>query len=155
MTSYRMPDINTVLIAGTVVEEPQLSRTDSGRTVGTFRISSIRRFRDNSGQWRENRCEVGVVVHQRLAELCQRYLRVGSPVLLDGELQSRSVEEGGTARTILEIRARRVQFLDRTGRTDLAAQAQPARSAEASEPAEPEEPAAPSEFDFGYRDLEL
>lgn len=155
MTGYRMPDINTVLIAGTVVEEPQLSRTESGRTIGTFRISSTRRFRDNSGQWRENRCEVGVVVHQRLAELCQRYLRVGSPVLLDGELQSRTVEESGTTRTILEIRARRVQFLDRTGKAEQPAQAAPTKPAEPPEVQEPEEPPTPSEFDFGYRDLEL
>jgi len=151
MANNKLPDINTILIAGTLLTEPQISQSEDGRLVGRFRIHNVRKYRDNTGQWRENRCEVDVIVYQRLAELCQRNLRAGSPVLLDGELLSRETEgEGG--RSTLEIRARRVQFLERLLKSRAAETEEV--SSEAAEAVELEEQ-APTEFDFGYRELEL
>jgi single stranded DNA-binding protein len=154
MGNTRLPDINTVLIAGTVLREPEIMQTEDGRLVGRFRIHSVRKFRDNAGQFRENRCEVDVVVQQRLAELCQRNLRAGSPVLLDGELLSQGNPEEGNRGT-LEIRARRVQFLERmlrphTGEAETSDKTMmvPPETADLEEQ-------APTEFDFGYRELEL
>lgn len=50
----------------------------------------------------------------RLAESCRDRLRKGSAVLVDGELQSRSWKsEDGHNRSIVEIKARRIQFLNK------------------------------------------
>jgi single-strand DNA-binding protein len=57
-------------------------------------------------------CFVTVVVWDKMAETANQYLRKGSPVFIEGRLQSRSWEAAdGTKRNVLEVRAERVQFL--------------------------------------------
>lgn len=114
MQELRMPDINTVLIAGNLTKDPVFRRTTNGTPVTNFWIASNRRFRDNNGQWRENVCFVGVVAWYKLAENCAQNLRKGNAVIIEGELQSRSLRsEAGRNRSIVEIKARRIQFLNR------------------------------------------
>ena len=114
MSDLRMPDINNVLIAGNLTRDPVFRKTTNGTPVTNFWIASNRRFKDNTGQWRENVCYVGVVAWYKLAENCAENLRKGSAVIIEGELQSRSLRtENGRNRNIVEIKARRVQFLNR------------------------------------------
>lgn len=114
MHDLRMPDVNSVLIAGNLTRDPAFRKTTNGTPVTNFWIASNRRFRDNAGQWRENVCYVGVVAWYKLAENCANNLKKGSAVVIEGELQSRSLKtDDGRNRNIVEIKARRVQFLDR------------------------------------------
>ncbi|MCK5147069.1 single-stranded DNA-binding protein [bacterium] len=114
MHDLRMPDINTILIAGNLTRDPAFRKTTNGTPVTNFWIASNRRFRDNTGQWRENVCYVGIVAWYKLAENCANNLKKGSAVIIEGELQSRSLKaDDGRNRNIVEIKARRVQFLNR------------------------------------------
>lgn len=114
MHDLRMPDVNTVLIAGNLTRDPAFRHTTNGTPVTNFWIASNRRFRDNTGQWRENVCYVGVVAWYKLAENCANNLKKGHAVVVEGELQSRSLKsDDGRNRNIVEIKARRVQFLNR------------------------------------------
>ena len=114
MFDLRMPDINTVVIAGNLTRDPSFRKTTNGTPVANFWIASNRKFKDNTGQWRENVCYVGVVAWYRLAESCAENLTKGSAVLVEGELQSRSLRtEEGRNRNIVEIKARRIQFLNK------------------------------------------
>ncbi len=168
MAEIRMPDVNSVIIAGNLTREPSFRRTTNGTPVANFWIASSRRFKDNTGQWRENVCYVGVVAWYKLAETCAENLQKGAAVLVEGELQSRSLRgEDGRNRNIVEIKASRVQFLNRRDE----ANAEPGESAppqsETSEPAAVrEKTGTPGEeteesnpmkgrFDFGYQELEL
>jgi single-strand DNA-binding protein len=57
---------------------------------------------------------INVVVWQKLAELCGEHLTKGSPALVEGRLTSRSWEtQEGQKMNVVEVRARRVQFLAR------------------------------------------
>lgn len=114
MLDLKMPDINTVLIAGNLTCDPSYRKTTNGTPVANFYIASNRKFKDNTGQWRENVCYVGIVAWYRLAESCYENLKRGSAIVVDGELQSRSWRnEDGTSRNVVEIKARRIQFLNR------------------------------------------
>lgn len=114
MVNLRMPDINSILIAGNLTRDPAFRKTTNGTPVTNFWIASNRRFKDNNGQWRENVCYVGVVAWYKLAENCAENLKKGYSVIIEGELQSRSFKsEDGHNRNIVEIKARRVQFLNR------------------------------------------
>ena len=114
MLDLKMPDINTVLIAGNLTCDPSFRKTTNGTPVANFYIASNRKFKDNTGQWRENVCFVGVVAWYKLAESCYENLKRGSAIVVDGELQSRSWRnEDGTSRNVVEIKARRIQFLNR------------------------------------------
>ncbi|MBN2104572.1 single-stranded DNA-binding protein [bacterium] len=114
MNDLRMPDVNTVLIAGNLTRDPSFRRTTNGTPVANFWIASNRKFKDNTGQWRESVCYVGVVAWYKLAETCSENLHRGSAVLIEGELQSRSLRsDDGRNRNIVEIKARRIQFLNK------------------------------------------
>ncbi|MFN3821008.1 MAG: single-stranded DNA-binding protein, partial [bacterium] len=114
MADLRMPDINNVIIVGNLIKDPILRHTTTGTPVANFTIASNRKFRDNSGQWKEDVCFVGVVAWYKLAESCAENLRKGSAVLVEGELQSRQFRtDDGNYRNIVEIKARRIQFLNK------------------------------------------
>ncbi len=114
MIDLRMPDINNVTIAGNLTRDPAFRKTTNGTPVANFWIAANRRFKDNVGNWRENVCYVGVVAWYKLAENCAENLQKGNAVIVEGELQSRSVRfEDGRNRNIVEIKARRIQFLNR------------------------------------------
>jgi len=114
MSNLKMPDINNILIAGNLTCDPSFRKTTNGTPVANFFIASNRKFKDNNGQWRENVCYVGVVAWYKLAESCYENLKKGSAIIVDGELQSRSWRnDDGTSRNVVEIKARRIQFLNR------------------------------------------
>lgn len=114
MADLKMPELNSVLIAGNLTKDPVIRQTRNGTPVANFSIASNRKFRDGDNQWQEDVCYVGVVAWNKLAESCVDKLRKGSAVLVEGELQSRTwqTDEGATRSTV-EIKARRIQFLNK------------------------------------------
>ena len=114
MADLKMPEINYVIVAGNLTKDPIFRETTNGTPVVNFSIASNRKFKDSSNQWQEDVCYVGVVAWNKLAESCRDRLRKGSAVLVDGELQSRSWKsDDGHNRSIVEIKARRIQFLNK------------------------------------------
>lgn len=114
MANLKMPEVNTVMIAGNLTKDPTLRHTRNGTPVANFSIASNRRFRNSDNQWQEDVCYVGVVAWNRLAESCKEKLEKGSAILVEGELQSRTWHlEDGSSRSAVEIKARRIQFLSR------------------------------------------
>ncbi|AFH48306.1 Single-stranded DNA-binding protein [Ignavibacterium album JCM 16511] len=114
MAELKMPEINYVIVAGNLTKDPVFRETTNGTPVVNFSIASNRKFKDSSNQWQEDVCYVGVVAWNKLAESCRDRLKKGSAVLVDGELQSRSWKsEDGHNRSIVEIKARRIQFLNK------------------------------------------
>jgi single-strand DNA-binding protein len=114
MADLRMPEINYVIIAGNLTKDPVYRTTTNNTSVVNFTIASNRKFKDSSNQWQEDVCYVGIVAWNKLAESCKDRLKKGSAVLVDGELQSRTWKnDDGNTRNIVEIKARRIQFLNR------------------------------------------
>jgi len=114
MAELKMPEINYVVVAGNLTKDPIYRQTTNQTPVVNFSLASNRRYKDSSNQWQEDVCYVGIVAWNKLAESCRDRLRKGSAVLVDGELQSRSWKtEDGHNRSIVEIKARRIQFLNR------------------------------------------
>jgi single-strand DNA-binding protein len=114
MADLKMPEINSVVIAGNLTKDPVFRQTTNGTPVANFSIASNRKYRDASNQWQEEVCYVGIVAWNRLADSCANRLKKGSAVLIDGELQSHVLKgEDGFSRNIVEIKARRIQFLNK------------------------------------------
>ena len=114
MANLKMPEVNTVMIAGNLTKDPTLRHTRNGTPVANFSIASNRRFRNSENEWQEDVCYVGVVAWNRLAESCKAKLTKGSAVMIEGELQSRSWHlDDGSSRSAVEVKARRIQFLSR------------------------------------------
>lgn len=119
MADLKMPEINYVIVAGNLTKDPVCRQTTNNTPVVNFSIASNRKYKDSSNQWQEDVCYIGVVAWNKLAESCRDKLKKGFAVLVDGELQSRNWKsEDGHNRSIVEIKARRIQFLNRKNKPD-------------------------------------
>jgi single-strand DNA-binding protein len=118
MAELKMPELNNVIVAGNLTKDPIFRETSNNTPVANFHIAANRRYKDSGNQWQEDVCYVGVVAWNKLADSCRDRLKKGSAVLVDGELQSRTFKtEDGKNRTIVEIKAKRIQFLNKHGKT--------------------------------------
>jgi len=107
-----MANLNKVFLIGNLTKDPELRYIPSGTAVVNLRLATNRRFKDRNGEAKEEACFLTVVVWNKQAETCNQYLHKGSPVFIEGRLQSRSWEDNsGQKRNVLEVRAERVQFL--------------------------------------------
>lgn len=114
MAELKMPELNSVIVAGNLTKDPVFRTTSNNTPVVNFHVAANRRYKDSSNQWQEDVCYVGVVAWNKLADSCKDRLKKGSAVLVDGELQSRTFKtEDGKNRTIVEIKAKRIQFLNK------------------------------------------
>jgi len=133
-----MASLNRVLLVGNLTKDPELKFIPSGTAVANLRMATNRKWKAASGETKEEVTFVGVVVWGKQAEACGEYLKKGSPVLVEGRLQSRSWEtDAHEKRSILEVVAERVQFLS-TRRADGEG------GAGSSDPGPGEPPEAPS-----------
>ncbi len=125
-------DINRVMLLGNLTQDPETRYLPSGMAVCKLRVASSRRYRDKSGENREETLFINVDVWGRSAENCQQYLRKGSEVLVEGRLKLDSYQtQEGQNRSYISIRADRVQFGRRPG-----GQGGPPSGAEDEEPME-------------------
>ncbi len=119
MAELKMPELNSVVVAGNLTKDPVFRETSNRTPVVNFSLAANRRYKDSSNQWQEDVCYVGIVAWNKLADSCRERLRKGSAVLVDGELQSRSWKtEDGHNRTIVEIKAKRIQFLNKYNKSE-------------------------------------
>ncbi len=106
--------LNRVLLMGNLTRDPELRYIPSGQPVTTFTIAVNRTYLSNTGEKKEDVNFIRVVVWAKRAEVCHEYLKKGSPVFVEGRLQSRSWEgTDGTKRNTIEVVAQNVQFLSR------------------------------------------
>jgi len=119
-----MPFLNKTLLMGNLTRDPEVRFTPSGTPVGTLRLAINRAYNAANGERREDVLFVDVVAWGKQAEHCAQYLAKGSPVLIEGRLQSREWEaRDGSTRTAMEVVAERVQFLTRKGSSESPAPA--------------------------------
>ncbi len=106
--------LNRVMIIGRLGQDPQLKYTQTGMPIATFSVATDENFTDREGN-RQQRTEwFRVVVFQKVAENCSRFLHKGSLVYVEGSLQTRKwQDQQGVDHSLVEIRAQRVDFLEK------------------------------------------
>jgi len=135
-----MASYNKVLLMGNLTKDPELRYTPQGMAVANLRLAVSRKYRSKTQEIKEETCFVTVVVWNKQAETCNQYLQKGRPVFVEGTLQSRSWEDNnGQKRSVIEVRADRVQFMGAPP-----AAAKPAAAAPQQETFSPEPAAAAS-----------
>ncbi len=108
--------LNKVLLIGNLTRDPELRYIPSGTAVANFTLAVNRTYKSGAGEQKEDTCFVRVVVWARRAEVCAEYLSKGSPVFVEGRLQSNNWETSdGQKRTTIEVVANNVQFLGSRG----------------------------------------
>ena len=107
-----MANLNKVFLIGNLTRDPELRYTPGGTAVANLGLAVNRRFKDSTGDLKEEVCFLTVTVWDKQAEACCQYLSKGRPVFVEGVLQSRFWETSdGQKRSAIDVRAERVQFL--------------------------------------------
>jgi single-strand DNA-binding protein len=107
-----MASYNKVLLMGNLTKDPELRYTPQGTAVVNLRLAVNRKYRTKDQELKEEVCFITAVAWSKQAETCNQYLHKGSSILVEGRLQSRSWEDTtGAKRSVIEVRAERVQFM--------------------------------------------
>lgn len=115
MTTLRLLQMNVVMLVGRLTRDPELRFTAKGQAVCRFDLAVNRRYKDVTGEWKDDTSFVTIVTWSETAQRCNDRLKKGSPVYVEGRLKSSSWETTeGQKRSRLEVVAQRVQFLTKT-----------------------------------------
>jgi single-strand DNA-binding protein len=111
-----MSSLNKVMIIGRLGADPDVRYTQSNAAVANMSVATTDRYKDRNGELQEKTEWHRVVVWNRLAEICQQYLKKGSLVYFEGKLETREWEDKeGQKRYTTEVKAFNMQMLDSRG----------------------------------------
>ena len=110
----RFPNINSVTVSGRLVRDTELRNTPNGVTIARFCIAVNRFYHDEFGQPQEMTSFVDIVAFGKTAQKCAESLKKGSPVLLEGNLRTRTyTDQNNQNRKVTEVIADRVYPLEK------------------------------------------
>lgn len=98
--------VNKVILIGNLGADPEIRRTQDGRPIANLRVATSESWRDrNTGERREKTEWHRVVIFSEgLAKIAEQYLKKGSKVYLEGQLQTRKWEDqSGQERYTTEV----------------------------------------------------
>ena len=98
--------VNKVILIGNLGRDPESRRMPSGDAMVTFSVATSESWRDKASGERKEKTEWHrvVIFNDNLAKIAEQYLRKGSKVYLEGQLQTRKyTDKDGVERSSTEI----------------------------------------------------
>jgi single-strand DNA-binding protein len=98
--------VNKVILVGNVGRDPEVRRMNSGEPVVNFSLATSETWRDKATGERKDRTEWHniVIFNEGLAKIAEQYIRKGSKIYIEGQLQSRKfTDKVGVERQTTEI----------------------------------------------------
>jgi single-strand DNA-binding protein len=112
-----MASFNKVILLGNLTKDPELRMTPKGTAVCQFGIAVNRRYRDDSGQDREETTFVDIDAWGKQAETIAKYCTKGRPLFIEGRLRLDSWEDKNTKekRSKMKVVLENFQFVGGQG----------------------------------------
>jgi single-strand DNA-binding protein len=114
--------VNKVILVGNLGKDPEIRRTQDGRPIANLSVATSETWRDrNTGERREKTEWHRVVIFSEgLCRIVEQYLKKGSKVYLEGQLQTRkwqdqSGQDKYTTEVVLQGFNSQLALLDRPG----------------------------------------
>ncbi|RIY03756.1 single-stranded DNA-binding protein [Aureimonas flava] len=87
--------VNKVILVGNLGADPEIKRLNSGDAIANLRIATSETWRDKNSGERKERTEWHSVVifNENLVKVAEQYLKKGSTIYIEGQLQTRSWED--------------------------------------------------------------
>ena len=112
--------LNKVMLIGNVGRDPEVRYLDGngagsqGRKVASFTLATSERYRDRSGELRENTEWHNIVVWGQSAEVVEKYVKKGTQLYIEGRIRTRSwTDQSGVKKYTTEINVDNLQLLGR------------------------------------------
>lgn len=108
-----MASLNRVTLIGNLGADPEVRYTQNSEAIATVRIATTETYKDKSSGERKEITEWHrIVFFNRLAEIAGEYLKKGSPIYVEGRIQTRKWQDkAGQDRYVVEIIASELQML--------------------------------------------
>ena len=85
--------VNKAILLGNVGKDPEIRALPSGVKVATLAVATSDRYKDKSGEWKEQTEWHTVVAYARVAEVIEKYVNKGSKLYIEGKIVTRSWED--------------------------------------------------------------
>ncbi len=98
--------LNKVMLIGNLGRDPEVRRTNAGDPIVNLNIATSESWRDKGSGERKERTEWHrvVIFNENLAKVAEQYLRKGSKIYLEGQLQTRKwTDKDGAEKYTTEI----------------------------------------------------
>lgn len=107
-----MAGVNKVILVGNLGRDPEVRHLESGRAVANFSLATSETYKNREGERVTHTEWHNVVMWTPLAEICERFLRKGSQVYIEGKLTTRSYDDKeGNKKYITEVVGREMTLL--------------------------------------------
>jgi len=139
---------NKIILVGNLTRDVEVRYTQSGSAIGKVGIATSRKWRDQSGEQKEEVMFVDLTFFGRTAEIANQYLHKGSKVLVEGRLVLEQwTAQDGSKRSKHSVTVQEMKMLDskgdNPGTTNYGAPAQ--SGSDYSTPAQESAPAVPQQ----------
>ncbi|ABA04827.1 single-strand binding protein [Nitrobacter winogradskyi Nb-255] len=98
--------VNKVILIGNLGADPEIKRTQDGRPIANLRIATSESWRDRTSGERKERTEWHrvVIFNEGLCKVVEQYLKKGSKVYVEGQLQTRKwTDQNGVEKYSTEV----------------------------------------------------
>jgi len=98
--------VNKVILVGNLGADPEIKRTQDGRPIANLRIATSESWRDRASGERKEKTEWHrvVIFSEGLCKIAEQYLKKGSKIYLEGQLQTRKwTDQSGAERYSTEV----------------------------------------------------
>jgi single-strand DNA-binding protein len=103
--------MNKVILVGRLTKDPELKRTNSDIPVVQFTVAVNRTYQSKNGEKQAD--FINCVVWRQQAENFAKYMRKGSLVGIDGQIQTRNFDDNnGVKRFVTEVLCDQIHFLE-------------------------------------------
>lgn len=93
-----MAGVNKVIILGRLGKDPEVRNFQNGGKVVNLRIATSERFKDREGNQQERtEWHAVAIFNEKLGEIAERYLKKGSEVYIEGQLETRKWQDSSGA----------------------------------------------------------
>lgn len=97
--------VNKVILVGNLGRDPEVRTMQSGDEVCNLSIATSESWKDKTSGERKEKTEWHrvVIFNQGLVKICKSYLKKGSKVYIEGQLETRSWEQDGQKKYSTEV----------------------------------------------------
>lgn len=98
--------VNKVILIGNLGADPEIRRTQDGRPIANLRVATSESWRDKATGERKEKTEWHrvVIFSEGLCRVAEQYLRKGSKVYIEGQLQTRKwTDQSGIEKYSTEV----------------------------------------------------
>lgn len=107
-----MASVNKAIILGNLGNDPEVRYLPSGDAVATLSVATTHQWKDKNGEKQEQTEWHRVTMFGRLAEIAGEYLKKGSPVYIEGRIQTKKyTDKSGVEKYSTEIVAGEMKML--------------------------------------------